>query len=140
MIAAAGSYFGGWSFYLKNGIPTAYAAASQMPDQQFRVSAAKALPAGANKLRFTFEPAGAGGLVKIYINGSEATHAEIAIRPRVMAGNGETFDTGRDSNVPVSDDYTNEGVFTGEIEKVEVDVTMPAGGPSPTPQKMLGDD
>ena len=31
VILAGGSLFAGWSFYLKNGVPTAYAAASNYP-------------------------------------------------------------------------------------------------------------
>jgi hypothetical protein len=46
----------------------------------------------------------------------------------MVAGNGETFDTGRDSNVPVSPDYQREGVFTGELDKVTVTMKMPGAG------------
>ena len=113
MIVAAGSLFGGWSFYLKDGRPVAYAAVTQLPGQQFRVAAEKPLAVGPNKLRFDFEAAGQGGVMRISVNGTEIAHGELPMRPRTLAGLGETFDIGRDSNTPVSDEYQDEGVFTG---------------------------
>ncbi len=41
----------------------------------------------------------------------------------MMAGGGETFDTGRDSNTPVTRAYRDEGIFTGEILKIDVAVS-----------------
>jgi arylsulfatase len=134
VIVAAGSLFGGWSFYLKNGRPVAYAAVTQLPGQQFRVTAEKPIPLGANKLRFDFDASGKGGVMRISVNGAEVARGDIAMRPFTLAGGGETFDVGRDRNAPVSDDYQNEGVFTGEIKKVVVDVKPPADG-SPAPRK-----
>ena len=134
VVVAAGSLFGGWSFYLKDGRPVAYAAATNMPGQQFRVAAAKPLSPGPNKLRFDFEAAGEGGVMKISANGVEIAHGDIQARPRTLAGLGETFDTGRDTNAPVSDEYQDEGVFTGEIDKVVVDVKPPAAGSPVNPK------
>ena len=128
VIVAAGSLFGGWSFYLKDGRPVAYAAVTQLPGQQFRVAAEKPLSPGPNKLRFEFEAAGEGGVMRISVNGTEVAHGELPKRPRTLAGLGETFDVGRDSNTPVSDEYQDEGVFTGEIDKVVVDVKPPSAG------------
>jgi hypothetical protein len=128
VVVAAGSLFGGWSFYLKDGRPVAYAAVSQMPGQQFRVAAEKPLAPGPNKLRFDLQAAGEGGVMTIFVNGAEVARGELPRRPRTLAGLGETFDVGRDSNAPVSDEYQEEGVFTGEIDKVVVDVKLPPAG------------
>jgi hypothetical protein len=122
VVLAAGSMFGGWSFYLKDGKPVAYASATQLPGQQFRVAASRSLSAGPNKLRFEFTAQGNGGVMTIFLNGEEVAHGGIAHPPATMAGIGETLDIGRDSNVPVSDEYENEGVFTGRIKKVQIDV------------------
>jgi arylsulfatase A-like enzyme len=129
VIVAAGSLFGGWSFYLKDGRPVAYAAVTQLPGQQFRVAAEKPLSPGPNQLRFDFEAAGPGGVMRISVNGAEVAHGDFPTRPRTLAGLGETFDVGRDSNAPVSDEYQDEGVFTGEIDRVVVDVKPPPAGP-----------
>jgi arylsulfatase A-like enzyme len=130
VIVAAGSLFGGWSFYLEDGRPVAYAAVTQFPGQQFRVAAEKSLAPGPNKLRFEVGAAGPGGVLKIFVNGAQVAQGDLPMRPRTLAGLGETFDIGRDSNTPVSGEYQNEGVFTGEIEKVVVDLTPPATGRS----------
>lgn len=126
VIAAAGSFFGGWSFYLKDGKPIAYAAASHLPGEQYRVAASKPLAAGPNSLRFDFAPEKDGGVVTITVNGNEVARQSIASYPHMMAGTSETFDIGRDSNSPVSEDYAHEGVFSGEIKKVEVKLKMPS--------------
>ena len=136
VIVAAGSHFGGWSFYLEDGKPVAYAAASHLPGQQFRVAADKPLSSGINKVRFEFAPAGAGGVVTIAVNGNEVARETIASYPHMMAGTSETFDVGRDANGPVSNAYRNEGVFTGDIKRVQVDMKMPSpGSPAPAAQK-----
>jgi arylsulfatase len=131
VIVAAGSLFGGWSFYLKNGRPVAYGAVSQLPGQQFRVAAEKPIPPGAHQLRFDFDASGKGGEMRISVNGTEVARGDVPMRPFILAGGGETFDIGRDRNAPVTDDYQNEGVFTGEIKKVVVDVKLPPGAPAP---------
>jgi arylsulfatase len=126
VILAAGSLFGGWSFYLKDGKPVAYAAASQLPDDQFRIAAANPLATGKNKLRFEFDTNNSGvGTLVISANGEEIARGDVPRYAHFMAGLGETFDIGRDSNAPVSDDYQNEGQFTGEIQHVQVDVKIP---------------
>jgi len=122
VILAAGSLFGGWSFYLKDGKPVAYAAATQLPGQQARVASERPLAVGSNNLRFEFETEGKGGVMTILLNGEQVARGEIAHPPATMAGIGETLDIGRDSNVPVSDEYQNEGIFTGEIRKVQIDL------------------
>lgn len=134
VIVAAGSLFGGWSFYLKAGRPVAYAAASQLPGQQTRVAAPTALNPGHNQVRFEFDPSGASGLMRISVNDTEVARGTIASVPRALAGVGETFDIGRDSNAPVSDEYQNEGVFDGEIHKIEIDVKRAPAGATPAPK------
>jgi len=122
VIVAAGSYFGGWSFYLQDGKPVAYAAVSPLPlpQMQSRIEAPAPLSPGPHTLRYDFEIAGEGGTVTIAVDGDEVASGPVARRPHILAGNGETFDTGRDSNDPVSRDYEAEGVFNGEIRKIQV--------------------
>ena len=64
--------------------------------------------------------------MSIFVDGKKVAYGHIAKRPKMLAGNGETFDTGRDTNVPVSPDYSHEGVFNGQINKVEVKLKLPA--------------
>lgn len=123
VIVAAGSHFGGWSFYLKNGKLIVLASVSPLPGGQSRVESIRALPPGQHTLRMDFVPAGHGGEVQLFVGGKALGKGRIERRPHIMAGLGETFDTGRDSNVPVSSDYLNEGVLDGELQRVEVRIT-----------------
>ena len=122
VIYAAGSHFGGWSFYLDEGRPVAYASISPLPiaGMHSKVSSEVSLSPGFHRLRFDFDVIEQGGDLTIAVDGEEVGRGPIIRRPRRMAGNGETFDTGRDTNVPVSPDYQHEGVFNGEIKKVDV--------------------
>ena len=60
--------------------------------------------------------------MRISVNGAEIARGDFAMRPAVMAELDETFDIGRDTNERVSDEYQNDGEFSGEIRKVTVDV------------------
>ncbi|MCK9563167.1 MAG: sulfatase-like hydrolase/transferase, partial [Bacteroidales bacterium] len=125
VIYAAGSHFGGWSFYLHNGRPVAAVSSSAQPGGLHRVTADEPLPPGTHTLVFDVNFAGTGGEVGISLNGDEVARGTVAERPRTIAGGGETYDTGRDTNVAVSPDYEDEGVFTGGIHKVTVRIKRP---------------
>ncbi|MFK7894565.1 MAG: arylsulfatase [Myxococcota bacterium] len=129
VVVAAGSYFGGWSFFLDQGRPTAVASVSPLPGGQSRVTGNNALSEGAHELRFDFTPekGGPGGTMRIAADGRVIAEGPITERPRVLAGGGETLDTGRDTNDPVSRAYKNQGRFDGELRKVIVDVYPPTG-------------
>jgi arylsulfatase A-like enzyme len=125
VILAAGSQFGGWSFYLDNGVPVAVAADSPLPGGQSRVAATEALRPGHHQLRYIVEADDLGGTVTIELNGQQIAEGPVSRRPAMMAGGGETFDTGRDSNDAVSTDYVKQGRFSGTLHKVTVAVQMP---------------
>ena len=125
VIYAAGSHFGGWSFYLLDGKPVVAAASSPLPGGLHKVEAGRALPPGAHRLVFDVNFADNGAEVRISANDRELVSGTLEGRPSGVGGGGETFDTGRDSNMPVSPDYDNEGVFTGKINKVVVNIKRP---------------
>lgn len=120
VIFAAGSRFGGWSFYMKNGQLIAAASSSPLPGGFHRVRANGVLPPGRHKVRFIVKWHGSGADIAITLDGAEIARGHMDTRPVTLAGSGETFDTGRDTLVPVSEDYQGEGVFTGKIERVVV--------------------
>jgi arylsulfatase len=126
VVAAVGSWFGGWSFYLDNGRPVAYEAVSQRPEHQFKVVADTALPAGAAQLRFDFDYDGGGplrgGLMRISVNDKEVARGRIERTIIIPAGLGETFDIGFDTGAPVTDAYRDQGRFNGDIRKVQVEL------------------
>jgi arylsulfatase A-like enzyme len=128
VILAVGSMFGGWSFYLKDGKPTAYASVSVYPGLQTRVSAGSALAAGEHHLVFAYKAGKAGGVVTISDNGTVIANGQISKVPRIFGSSSETMDVGEDTGAQVTDDYSDGGVFTGDINKVVLDATpLPPG-------------
>jgi arylsulfatase A-like enzyme len=124
VLLAAGSWFGGWSFYLKDGRPTILEAVSQRPGEQYSVASPTALPVGPATVEYRFKSDGlaryAGGTVTILVDGQEVASGRIDRTILIPAGIGETFDTGRDTGVPVTLDYADQGVFAGDIDDIEI--------------------
>jgi arylsulfatase len=123
VLLADGSVFGGWSFYLKDGVPVAYEAISQNDTDRFRVAGAKKLPKGPATVTFDFErdpqPA-TGGTMHIAVDGTEVGQGHVDRTINIPAGLGETFDIGSDTGATVSDEYPGAGAFPGDIESVTV--------------------
>lgn len=121
VLVATGSRFGGWSFYIHDGRPVAYVARSEIAEDQFRVIGAP-LPPGGISLRYEFVYDGGGrnrgGLMRIWANGALSGQGRIDRTITLPAGFAETFDTGRDTGVPVSPDYAANGTFAGNLRKV----------------------
>lgn len=122
VILAGGSAFGGWSFYLKDGVPAAYAAGSNFPGQQQRVLAAKPLAPGEHHLEYDYTT----NLLRqskltILDNGVEIAEAKIPHPPTTFGGITEALDTGRDTGAQVTKDYSDQGIFTGIINKITFD-------------------
>jgi arylsulfatase A-like enzyme len=132
VLMATGSWFGGWSFYVRNGRPIALEAASQVPGDQFRVAAAEPIAPGPATVTYRFTSDGgvfAGGDMAILVNGKTVAEGRIPRTIAITAGLGETLDIGRDTGAPVGDDY-GRGEFPGAIERVDVELgpfTAPAG-------------
>ncbi len=125
VIFAAGSQFGGWSFYLKDNRPVAVSSVSPLPGGSSRVAAPVPLEPGNHKLRFEIEKEDEGGHLTIIVDGNTVAEGPVKYIPHMIAGGGETFDTGRDTNSAVSDEYSNQGVFQGTINRVDISVDMP---------------
>lgn len=129
VLVAAGSYFGGWSFYLHEGKPVAVASVSPLPGGHSRIEGTQSIAPGAHTVTYQFAPAGLGGTLSISVDGDIVAQGDIGERPLSIAGNGENWDTGRDLYTPVSTDYTDGGYFTGELRKVTVQLHLPQRSP-----------
>lgn len=125
VMLAAGSQFGGWSFYLVNGAPVAVASISPLPGGFSRVGGGEPLSPGRHVIRYDFEHDETGGTLVIEVDGEAYASGQIENRPHIMAGGGETLDSGLDNNGSVSTEYQNGGRFTGEIIKIDVSVNLP---------------
>lgn len=122
VLAALGSHFAGWSFYLKDGRPMVVMAGSQQAERTYRVASAEAVPQGASTVSYEFssEGVGKGGVMRIRINGRQVAEGRIEqtiVRTVEMT---DTFDIGLDTSTTVTDDYAGDGRFQGEIRKLTV--------------------
>lgn len=125
VIAALGSRFGGWSFFVRDGIPVALMAASQLDGDQSRVAAKTRLPPGKAVLRYEFVSDGgvnAGGEMRISVDGREVARGRIARTISKLPEMTDTFDIGFDADTPVSSEYQDGGHFNGSLSRVDVDL------------------
>ena len=122
VLIASGSKFGGWSFGFEDGRPYVVHAASQKPEDQFRIAADRALAPGTHQLRYDYAldgMPGQGGTLTISLDGQEVARGRIGRTAYIAAGLGETFDIGRDTGeVVVSMPAGTE--FNGNIARIEV--------------------
>lgn len=122
VVLALGSRFTGWSLFLEDGKPVFVHALSQEADRITRVSADRALPAGATKLRLTFAQEGLGKAASVTISSGSDVVASGRIHATffIAGGSGEALDTGRDTGVPVTDYKTPMGELQGDIRQVKL--------------------
>lgn len=131
VILARGSWFGGWSFFLRDGHVVAIQVQSTAPGDVYQVQTDDTVRAVPTKVRFSFERDGAeplaGGNLCITLDTREPKCGRIPKTIMRPAGQGETMDIGKDTGTPVTRDYAGAGTFPGSIERVTVDLT--AGRP-----------
>jgi len=80
------------------------------------------VPEGRRSVRFTFQSDGgafAGGELVIAIDGRQVARGRVPRTIMGLGGIGETLDIGRDTGVPVSDDF-GRAPFSGRILRVDV--------------------
>jgi arylsulfatase A-like enzyme len=125
-LIAQGGRFGGWSLYVKNGVP-AY-------DYNFlglkrtTIAASKPLAPGKSTIRFDFAydggGPGKGGVGTLFVNGVKVAEGRIEHTEAGMFSADETADVGIDLGTPVVESIGAEekSRFTGHIPKVTVEV------------------
>ncbi len=124
-VIAQGGRFGGWSLYVKNGVP-AYDY-NFLGLQRTSIAAAKPLPPGKNILRFDFAydggGPGKGGMGTLSVNGEKVAEGRLAHTQAGMFSADETADVGIDLGTPVVEAIGAEARsrFTGKIAKVTVE-------------------
>jgi arylsulfatase len=126
-VIAQGGRFGGWSLYVKDGVP-GYDY-NFLGLQRFTVAGKKRLPAGRSTLRFEFAYDGGGlakgGLGTLYVNDEKVGEGRIERTQPMIFSADETADVGIDLATPVVETIGAEARsrFTGRIPKVTVEVT-----------------
>ena len=128
VVLALGGKFAGWSFYLKDGRPSAVLAVSQFERDVFRVTADSALPAGPARLVFDFRYDGginAGGDLILSANGREIGRGRIGRSISKLVELTDTLDVGFDGSTKVTGDYAGDGHFPGRITKIDLKLGKP---------------
>ena len=126
VILAQAGRFGGWSLYLKNGVPTyTY---NFLGLKRFTIAAKKPLPAGKATIRYEFAYDG-GGLAKggtgtILVNDMKVAEGRIERTQPMIFSADEGADVGEDGETPVVENYGIPAPyqFTGRIDKITIDV------------------
>ncbi|KPK15204.1 MAG: arylsulfatase [Myxococcales bacterium SG8_38] len=125
-IVAQGGRFGGWSLYVKDGVP-AYDY-NFLGLERFTVGAAEHLPIGQSTIRFEFlydgGGLGKGGTGSLFINDRKVAQGRIERTQPMIFSADETADVGIDLATPVVETIGSEAKsrFTGRIPKVTISV------------------
>ena len=128
-IIAQGGRFGGWSLYVKDGVP-AYDY-NFLGMQHATVAATKPLPPGKATIRFDFAydggGVGKGGAGTLFVNGEKVAEGRIERTQPMFFSADETADVGIDLGTPVVEAIGAEAKsrFTGRIPKVTVEIREP---------------
>ena len=123
-VLAQGGRFGGWSLYVKDGVP-AYTY-NYLGMQQYSVAGSTPLPAGKATLRFEFaydgDGLGKGGQGTLYVNEQKVGESRIERTQPTAFSADETADVGIDLGTPVVEviGADRRSAFTGKIDKVTV--------------------
>lgn len=125
-ICAIGGVGSGWSLYIKDE-HLVYCYNNNGNHYYIRPTKKIPIRGGQLRLRFEFEMTGkeefgAGGIGRLYIDNEKTGEGEIPHTVRFIYAVDETFDIGRDTGSPVTDEYKAGAVFTGVIKKVVVDL------------------
>jgi Concanavalin A-like lectin/glucanases superfamily len=124
-LVAQGGRFGGYSLYLKSGVPRFHYNA--VGSDQFSVTGAAPLAPGKHVLTMQFRAdaakPGSGGTAKLLVDGKEVGSGRIG---RTVAGwmtHTDAFDIGVDLVSAVSPDYTvDTSRFSGKIDEIVVTI------------------
>ncbi len=124
ILVAQGGRFAGWSFFLDDGKPIfAY---NFLGADRTLIKSTQKVPVGASNIRFDFEfdggKPGAGATGKLFINDKPVGEGRIAKTVPYRWGLDETFDVGQDLGTPVVETYQVPFTFTGNLQKVTLDL------------------
>lgn len=126
VLVAQGGRFAGWSFFIDidKGKPTfAY---NFLGSERTLIQSNEKVPVGASNVRFEFDfdggTPGAGATGKLFINDQAVGEGRISKTVPYRWSLDETFDVGRDLGTPVVETYQVPYAFTGNLQKVTLDL------------------
>jgi arylsulfatase A-like enzyme len=129
VIICQGGRFGGWSLYVKDGKPAYTYNFVGLHD--YTVNASERLAPGKStiKLEFAYDGngRGKGGTATLSINGKRVGSGRVEQTESNIFSADDAADVGVDEGTGVSTAYPDrENRFTGRIEKIRIDVGVPA--------------
>jgi len=142
-IIAQGGRFGGWSLYVKDGVP-AYGY-NFLGLQRFTVAAKEKLKPGKNSIKFDFAYDGGGpakgGTGTLFVNNEKVAEGRIGHTQAGIFSADETADVGVDLGTPVIEAIGAEAKskFTGHIPKVTIEI-RPMAAPDKAVAEKAGKD
>ena len=125
-VIAQGGRFGGWSLYVKNGVP-AYDY-NFLGLQRTSIAASKPLPPGKHTIRFDFAYDGGGpakgGKGTLLVDNEKVAEGRIEVTQAGIFSADETADVGIDLGTPVVEAIGADAKsrFTGRIPRVTIEV------------------
>ncbi|MFV0446586.1 MAG: arylsulfatase [Planctomycetaceae bacterium] len=126
VLMTQGGRFGGYGLLLLDGKLTFVHAFSNQPRHKFKVAASEQLVPGQHSVvvEFTYDGGGKGkgGTAILAVDGKEVARGKIPRTIPTRVSLDETLDFGEDCGTPVLDDYTVPFKFTGELEKVVIEL------------------
>ncbi len=124
VLLTQGGRFAGWGFFLENSKPTYIY--NFLNAERYIIQSPQKLPLGKSTIRFDFDydggEVGAGGTGKLFINDQQVAEGRIEKTVPYRLALDETFDVGRDTGTPVVDTYQIPFAFTGNLQKVTLNL------------------
>lgn len=125
VLVTQGGRFGGYAFYLKDGVPVFHYNA--VGTDQFTIRGQVRISAGSHTVSADFKAdkpvPGSGGMLTISIDGKMVGSGRIERTIQGWMSHTEGFDIGRDTITPVNADYAVvDSTFTGSIRKIDFNV------------------
>ena len=122
VLLAHGSWFGGYSLYVKDR--RLHYVHNYLGMAEYRVSSTVEIEPGKRSLRFVFTKTGEHrGRAALFIDGRACGEGDIPNTvPAVIETSGEGLCCGYDSGIPVTPDYPATFRFSGQIEEVVVEL------------------
>jgi len=124
VILAQAGKFGGWTLFMKDGVPRFEY--NYFGVEWTKIAGTAAVPAGKHEIKYEFVPdapkPGAGGRGALFVDGQKVAEGHIPkTQPYAFSGD-EGADVGMDGETAVSNDYKQgDNRFTGTIVKVTVE-------------------
>ena len=124
VLLTQGGRFAGWGFFLEDSKPTYLY--NFVNAERYVIQSPQKLHPGKSTIRFDFDydggAVGAGGTGKLFINEQQVAEGRIEKTVPYRLALDETFDVGRDTGTPVAETYQVPFTFTGNLQKVTLNL------------------